>query len=309
MGVIYKITNPKGKIYIGKSKNLKVRLRRYRMTTLKPDTVIHKSVVKYGWDNHIVEILETLENNLLNEREVFWIAELKTNLYLYPKGNGMNLTQGSDGGNPMIWMNDKEKLCKAVEKRTGINSCRYGIKLSQEMKERIAKGVSISNIKTGRIVPKWGAEKSYSKSRKPVICYDINGDFIGEYISTNHAAKELKIRRREIGIVANGGQTQCHGVLVKFKESDNYPLKIDSSYVKFRSVDKPIVCIRKDNNTVVKEYNTVEEAAIELGIKKNIILVAASKTARRINPLVFRANKRNQYIFLYKDFYSQLKTA
>lgn len=70
---IYKITNPKGKVYIGQSINLQQRLSEYRrLTNCKNQTQLYNSLKKYGWENHIAVVLEECSIDLLNSRERYW---------------------------------------------------------------------------------------------------------------------------------------------------------------------------------------------------------------------------------------------
>jgi len=70
---IYKITNPKGKVYIGQSINLQQRLNEYkRLSNCKNQIQLYNSLKKYGWENHNTEILEECPTDLLNNRERYW---------------------------------------------------------------------------------------------------------------------------------------------------------------------------------------------------------------------------------------------
>ena len=69
---IYKITNPKGKIYIGQSINIEKRKGSYEHARCKGQPKIYYSIKKYGWENHIHEIIEECSKEMLNERETFW---------------------------------------------------------------------------------------------------------------------------------------------------------------------------------------------------------------------------------------------
>ena len=74
---IYKITNPRGKVYIGQSINVERRFQEYKKLRCREQLLIFESLAKYGWLNHKFEILEECEN--LNEREQYWIKEYDTN--------------------------------------------------------------------------------------------------------------------------------------------------------------------------------------------------------------------------------------
>lgn len=90
---IYKITNPKGKIYVGSTENIHIRKRFYQSILCKSQTKIFNSLRKYGWENHSFEILEecTFENLYPLERAwgMFYnVLDEKTGLNLKLPGNG-----------------------------------------------------------------------------------------------------------------------------------------------------------------------------------------------------------------------------
>lgn len=94
---IYKITNPKGNIYIGKTKNIKNRIRQYEKYFEKiTQPKIQYSINKYGWDNHNFEILEECIELNSNDKERYWISHFDS--YHYDNKHGLNLTKGGDGG-------------------------------------------------------------------------------------------------------------------------------------------------------------------------------------------------------------------
>lgn len=97
MGSIYKITNKiTGEIYIGQTR-YKVERRWYieKWDSLNKDghnyyTNLSKNFREYGFDNFTFEVIEKCDNDLLNERERYWIKYY--NSYL----EGLNMTEGGD---------------------------------------------------------------------------------------------------------------------------------------------------------------------------------------------------------------------
>lgn len=96
---IYKITNKvTGKIYVGQTKNLYDRLKSHKACKDK-NTIIVKSIMKYGWENHFVEVLffsENISRKEADELEVYYIKVC--NSYCKKNKLGMNLTEGGYGG-------------------------------------------------------------------------------------------------------------------------------------------------------------------------------------------------------------------
>lgn len=90
---IYLIENPEGQKYIGKCAKTQKRFTYYLNLQTKNQKLLHESFLKYGLENHTVEILEfNLNKEIINEREIYWI-----NHYDSFGSNGLNLTCGGDG--------------------------------------------------------------------------------------------------------------------------------------------------------------------------------------------------------------------
>jgi group I intron endonuclease len=59
MDVIYKLTSPIGKVYIGRTKNFENRMEahRYNAMVRKYPNSLYRAIRKYGWDNFQKEII------------------------------------------------------------------------------------------------------------------------------------------------------------------------------------------------------------------------------------------------------------
>ena len=113
MITIYKITSPTGRIYVGKTKELQKRIGHYKKwvnSITQPK--LRYSIRKHGWDNHKLEILEECTPENANNREIFWIKELKS--FHGVNSKGLNLTPGGDGGKGG---RKRNKSAKRVEQR------------------------------------------------------------------------------------------------------------------------------------------------------------------------------------------------
>ena len=69
---IYKITSPSGKIYIGQSVNILSRINKYKNAKCITQPIILKSILKYGWENHVFEIVCECKKEELNEKERYY---------------------------------------------------------------------------------------------------------------------------------------------------------------------------------------------------------------------------------------------
>ena len=120
---IYKITSPSGKIYIGQTKNIHRRIQRYKYGECFQQPKINNSIIKYGWDKHIFEIIHECDYTELDNLEKYYIKLFNT----FNTEHGMNLTEGGDS--TVFTEETKNKISKS----------KLGIKRSEKTKQRISK--------------------------------------------------------------------------------------------------------------------------------------------------------------------------
>jgi len=130
-GYIYKITSPSGRVYIGKTTNIKNRISYYKSNTNNQQKIISSSIKKYGWDNHIFEIIHEAPVEQLSELEIKCIKENNTFHYDNPKG--MNLTLGGEG--LLGTKQSPETIEKRVQKLMGQKRSEETKKLMSELKK------------------------------------------------------------------------------------------------------------------------------------------------------------------------------
>lgn len=73
MGFIYRITNPKGEIYIGETKDYHQRWKSYLTLNCEGQPKIYKSLKSYGPENHKFEVIEKCKSVDRWRREKYWI--------------------------------------------------------------------------------------------------------------------------------------------------------------------------------------------------------------------------------------------
>jgi len=96
---IYKITNPKGRVYVGESADINKRQKQYAAGRANKQWKLQRSISKYGWSQHIFEIIEECSKEMLRERERYWqlfYDTLSSGLNLKLTGEGEIKTQDSD---------------------------------------------------------------------------------------------------------------------------------------------------------------------------------------------------------------------
>lgn len=75
---VYKITNPKGKVYIGQSSNINRRMIEHKYRAKKSNLKLYNSINKYGIDNHLIEILFIGESSYEKDKiEQMYITKLE----------------------------------------------------------------------------------------------------------------------------------------------------------------------------------------------------------------------------------------
>jgi len=73
---IYKITSPSNRVYVGQSVSISRRWNDYKKSLKGNQIKLYNSIKKYGYDNHVFEIIELCNEDSLNCRERFWQEKL-----------------------------------------------------------------------------------------------------------------------------------------------------------------------------------------------------------------------------------------
>jgi len=201
---IYKITNPKGKIYIGLSKDIDKRKKDYKYLKCNEQPKIYNSLKKYGWDNHIFDVLEECLIEHLSENEIKW-----KKYYLELYNNNWNkvlfLSLYDRGGGPKNKVH-RNKISKALK----------GKPKSQEHKN------NISNSKIGKKrCQNFINNRANTYKNKiigfPILQFDLNDNFIKEWESCKLASENLNIKKAAINMCLKGKHKTSGGFKWKYK--------------------------------------------------------------------------------------------
>jgi group I intron endonuclease len=113
MGLIYKITSPDGKSYIGQTTMSFKQRMWYHKHPSSGCVYISNAIAKHG-DEMIYEIIEEdIPRENLDDREIFWINRLNT---IAP--NGYNLTSG--GASCKMSEDTKSKMCDYLKSLSAV---------------------------------------------------------------------------------------------------------------------------------------------------------------------------------------------
>lgn len=146
MYVIYLIKNIiTSKLYVGQTNNLPRRWSQHKSAASlnKRMFPLYRSIKKYGIANFTLEIIEECNKENVDEKEIYWIAFLKTT----DKKFGYNLSAGgkplSDKNikrivRPKGWKHSEETKKKMSEQRKGPKNSFYGKHHSDEVKQKMS---------------------------------------------------------------------------------------------------------------------------------------------------------------------------
>lgn len=324
--VIYKMVNPTGSIYIGKTSNFTKRMSHYRNLSLKQPKLL-ASLKKYGYGAHNVSVVETFNGNCnyADGKEMFWIRSYMSNFIKWPECNGLNLTNGGQG---TIGYKATDELRKRLsDSHKGLPSGRKGVKMSEEdrikMKERYKNNPSL--VRRGYKHSKETIEKiAATKRLRYPAKIKIRPTKEETSLKISLAKKgqpawnkgiPMTQKQKDILSAANKGKPS-HKKGVKFQGTEEERKikfgahNIGNSYNKGRKHSSEIVermrlsrtgapntalykpVIQYDKNGVfIKEHDSIKTASFETGVSKWTIADIAKGT---------RKTKPDKYIFKYK---------
>ena len=246
MGIIYVIKNDiNDKLYVGKTvTTLANRWLHHKDDYQKYNWHLYRAMRKYGIEHFWIEQIEECDDDIINEREKYWIKELNT------LKEGYNMTPGGDGRIILdrqkiidLWNQGYSALQIADLVGSGWSSPiidvleQQGLYDAEEIKRR--KMIDIAN--------------KQSKSR--IIQYNEKAEIVNIFNSKEEAAQKTGINRKNIATALDIG-TGAGGFLWG-REGDNppQPRKIKTS--KVRQVEQ----IDLQTGEVIATYKNASEAA------------------------------------------------
>lgn len=255
---IYKITNNiNNKCYIGQTSNIKSRFadhkRNYQLGGLEEDKLLYKAIRKYGIENFSFEVIEEdIEN--YNEREKYWIS------FYNSYKNGYNMTPG--GEEPPIQIGEENFNATHTQKQ--VNEIKRALRESSLPLKEIAKQFnydvgSISRINIGKL---WyddeelypirpESSKEAMKKRALLIINDLQNT----ELTQKEIGEKYGLGRSTITAI-NRGQNY-------HQDNINYPIRNRAN----NKQTKTILMIDKKTKQVLKDFDSIIDAAIYLGDK------------------------------------------
>ncbi len=180
---IYKLTNPKGKIYIGQSTDIEHRFEKGHKYNVGSGKKLTNSLKKYGWENHQKDIIEECPVKDLDSRETYWIDFYDS----YKTGLNSTSSGGLSGYRDDEW---KRKHRMGLKGRKGYwegkkrpnhskflkeNGCGLEYERTQEHKDNLRK--KLTGIKRSEETKKLISKNKIGKKTKPILCIETNQIF------------------------------------------------------------------------------------------------------------------------------------
>jgi group I intron endonuclease len=198
---IYKIISPSGKIYIGQSKDLHRRKGDYNRYSKKScrQVKLIASINKYGWSNHVFEIIEVCSVEELSIKERFWQE------YYDSIEHGLNCIYVKTEEKAAVFSSDSRLKMRnaqlgkkrSAECKENMSKAKTGKLLSQETKEKISKAL----LGKTKNLSKEGHQRlivsNQNKQNKRISCKNPNGDVV-VFNSFKDAAKTIGVSPQAI---------------------------------------------------------------------------------------------------------------
>lgn len=217
MAYIYKITNKlNGKAYIGKTlNNVETRWQQHIRESNKEissERPLYRAIRKYGVKNFIVEILEEVSEDVVNEKEIFWINYYNT----YQKG--YNATKGGDGKSFLDFekiINDYNSL-KNMREVAKLNNC------SIDSVSKILARSSIPTLSGGEATKNTHGKKidMLDKNTQEVLLSFLTQADAARYVMENKYSNiaDLRAAVGRIGQVCRGNRKTFAGFKWRYSE-------------------------------------------------------------------------------------------
>lgn len=188
MGYIYKIYNDVNKnLYIGQTTiSVSARWSQHKQNAKEREGHLYLAMRKYGIENFHIEQIEEVSNDLLDEREIYWIQYYNTYY------DGYNSTLGGNGRKSPVLLQEIEGLW---QQGYGISEIAEILGVSRMI---IRDRIYTSPLYSEEEAQSRGRNKMLSQKRKGIIQKTLDGEFIAYYESGVQAEEKTGINRKTI---------------------------------------------------------------------------------------------------------------
>ena len=238
------------------------------------DSHMYRAMRKHGIENFSFNIIEDIQDSMLDEREIYWIA------YYNSYYSGYNLTMGG-GGFSYIEESEKIKVRKLWDEGHPFKFICGSVDMSPTSVQKVL--LDYSNY-----TQEESKRRGYQITRehRPVAQYDIDGNFIAIHPLITEAAKMYGVHRENIWNACNYHNRRVAGYMWRYVDKNgNCPEKIEP--FRYRG-QKSIGLFDKNDGSLVAIYPSVTAVYEATGFDKTNIVA------------VCRGRKRSCYGFIFK---------
>lgn len=257
MGYIYKITNDvNDKVYIGQTHlTLQDRWRTHKYAHKKENYPLYRAMRKYGIDKFHIEPIEECSDEMLDEREVYWIE------YYGSFGKGYNATLGGEGHKSYTEEEVRELWDKGYVIHE-ISEILHADKAS--IRSRLKTYEPFVEQRKQRY-----AEQIRERNSKAVKQYTLDGEYITTFSSMAEAEKQTGVSKSTITLACQGKCKTAKGFQWRYEDDDS-PVKSTSRYTVH-----PIKRISKNGEVV--RFESAKKASEQLNLNLNSIHRACNR--------------------------------
>lgn len=209
---VYLHTFPNNKVYVGITMQKRLNDRWRNGKGYKNSNKVVNAIKKYGWENIKHMVLKTgLTQQEAEDLEIELIKEYKSNDIKY----GYNIQNGGFSSGRLS--DDIKHKISITKKGTliGEHNPFYGKTHSKETKKYL------SEIRTGTKLSKETRDKIGKSGEKPVIQYNIFGEFIKNWGSAKTAGDSLNIANSSITATCKGKRKTAGGFKWEYGGDNN----------------------------------------------------------------------------------------
>ena len=255
---IYKITSPSGKVYIGQSWDVKTRKVKYSTLNCKKQPGIYRSLVKYGWNNHVFQVIVEFNNDCTQEKlDKFEILYMQ----IY-REQGVKLLNVKDGrGDGKHSIESKKKMSESGK----------GKIISEETKKKISLSLQgkIISTETRRKISLKLKNRSLSPETKKKLSeagiIRMSSEKARNRIRIMHTGRKHSEESKQKISVSNMGRI---GGMRGKKQSESVRYKITQSNLKRKVTWGKKIEQLSRNNICLKTWLSAADAAIALHITR-----------------------------------------
>lgn len=266
MGIIYVIKNDiNDKLYVGKTvTTLANRWLHHKDDYQKYDWHLYRAMRKYGIEHFWIEKIEDCADEVINEREKYWIKELNT------LEKGYNMTPGGDGRITL----DREKIITLWNQ--GYSALQIANLVGNGWSEPIIDVLKQQDLYDAEEVKRRKQiDIANKQSMNRIIQYNEKAEIVNIFNSKEEAAQKTGINRKNIA-TALDTKAGAGGFFWR-KEGEEPPTPKKIKQIKIRKVAQ----INLQTGEIIAIYNNASEAARIIGTTASCISAVCRGTRNK----------------------------